>query len=114
MSTNTNTPKAADILSPLRFSLFGASVVLPVYPYWPGFLVNTLVYSAIALIIILLIARIRHRHRQHAGQCLTCGYDRRGLSPDAPCPECGQLAASPVDPVPVVASAIAEAPPPAQ
>lgn len=89
-------PKSADILSPLRFSLFGVSVVLPVYPYWPGFLVNTLIYTALALLVIHLIARFRHRHRQHAGQCLTCGYDRRGLSVESPCPECGQPATNSV------------------
>ncbi len=27
--------------------------------------------------------------RQHAGLCGRCRYDRRGLAPDATCPECG-------------------------
>jgi hypothetical protein len=29
------------------------------------------------------------RRRARVGLCPECGYDRRGLSPDAPCPECG-------------------------
>ena len=27
--------------------------------------------------------------RVRAGRCPSCGYDRRGLAPDAACPECG-------------------------
>lgn len=30
----------------------------------------------------------RHRKRLSAGQCVACGYDRRG-APPGPCPECG-------------------------
>jgi predicted RNA-binding Zn-ribbon protein involved in translation (DUF1610 family) len=28
------------------------------------------------------------------GHCPSCGYDRRGLTPDAPCPECGAVEVS--------------------
>lgn len=30
--------------------------------------------------------------RRRAGHCHSCGYDRRGLAPDARCPECGAVA----------------------
>lgn len=33
--------------------------------------------------------------RKRAGLCPTCAYDRRGLAPDAPCPECGTTPAIP-------------------
>lgn len=36
----------------------------------------------------LLLDR-RARRRRYAGQCLQCGYDRRGAPDDSPCPECG-------------------------
>ena len=34
----------------------------------------------------------RAARRERKGECLTCGYDRRGLAPDAGCPECGTVA----------------------
>jgi hypothetical protein len=32
--------------------------------------------------------------RARAGQCARCAYDRRGLSQDAACPECGMVASA--------------------
>lgn len=34
---------------------------------------------------------VRTARRRRAGRCLSCGYDRRGLAPDAKCPECGAV-----------------------
>jgi len=40
-----------------------------------------------------LDGRAARRHRN--GCCVQCGYDRRGLGPDVPCPECGKPPRSP-------------------
>jgi hypothetical protein len=49
-------------------------------PLWP---------FASALLILFALPFTIRRLRRRAGRCTTCGYDRRGLTPDAPCPECG-------------------------
>jgi hypothetical protein len=33
----------------------------------------------------------RLNRRRRRGQCLVCGYDRRGIPEGAPCPECGSV-----------------------
>src|SRR3954463_8522531 len=35
--------------------------------------------------------------RRKRGLCPTCAYDRRGLTPDAKCPECGTAPAAPTN-----------------
>src|SRR5262245_20503685 len=49
-------------------------------PLWP---------LTAALVALAAIPPALRRHRRRAGRCTTCGYDRHGLTPDAPCPECG-------------------------
>jgi hypothetical protein len=39
------------------------------------------------------ISAIRRRRRVKAGVCPGCRYDRRGLTADAKCPECGTVPA---------------------
>jgi hypothetical protein len=40
---------------------------------------------------LLWRAELRRRSRALSTLCLSCGYDRQGLAPDAMCPECGQV-----------------------
>lgn len=51
-----------------------------------GFILNTLIYSALSLPILLIPAALRRHHRARKGLCTSCGYDIAGL---ATCPECG-------------------------
>lgn len=39
--------------------------------------------------ILEWIANVRRTRRTRRGQCVSCGYERRGLAEEAPCPECG-------------------------
>jgi hypothetical protein len=74
------------------FRPFGRS--LPVLPLWPGFALNTLFYAVIAWGgwgLWQIPGAIRRRSRRRAGRCPRCGYDRAGIAPEAPCPECGTM-----------------------
>ncbi len=53
---------------------------------------------AVSLVTIVVPARRLARatadhSRRRRGLCRRCGYDRRGLPPGGPCPECGSAAA---------------------
>jgi hypothetical protein len=65
-----------------RFSMF-------YLPIWPGLLLNTLIFSAAVFAAHWSSRAIIRRRRRAKGRCAGCGYDRRGLTPDAMCPECG-------------------------
>jgi hypothetical protein len=43
---------------------------------------------------LLWWARLRELRGRAAGRCAACGYDRKGLSKGAVCPECGVKAGS--------------------
>jgi hypothetical protein len=49
-------------------------------PLWP---------PTAALLTLLALPFTIRRLRRRAGRCTACGYNRHGLTPDAPCPECG-------------------------
>ena len=65
---------------------------IPLAPIWRGFLINTLIYSGVMLIVPLthIPRSVRGAIRAHRGQCPKCNYDLRGLPDGAPCPECGR------------------------
>ena len=65
---------------------------LPLYPSWPGLVVNTLAYSAAIWVALAAASLARRSLRARAGRCPKCAYDLRGLAPGRPCPECGRPA----------------------
>lgn len=58
---------------------------LPCQPIWPGFIVNSLLYAAIAWVACWAMTS-RPRFRAWRGQCRRCGYPRGASSI---CSECG-------------------------
>lgn len=56
---------------------------------WPGLIANFAFYFALFAFPPIVFSAVRTRRRRKRGGCLSCGYDRRGLPQDAPCPECG-------------------------
>jgi hypothetical protein len=73
--------------------------LIPILPIWTGLLLNAVfwacaiqyVFPAIRRAGTRWIARARMRRKT----CPKCGYDRRGLGEDSPCPECGAAGSSP-------------------
>ena len=58
-------------------------------PVWPAPVIA-------ALPLALVVAgRARTGRRRRLGLCAACGYDRRGISAGAVCPECGSGGAAP-------------------
>lgn len=69
------------------FSLFGLATswipfYLPLYVWLPAmFLLVGLLFVIISLAAL--------KRKQFRGRCLVCGYSRRSLPAESPCPECG-------------------------
>jgi hypothetical protein len=62
--------------------------MIPIGPIWGGLLVDSVLYGAPWLALMLAIVWGVRRSRRRAG-CVRCGYDTGGLATGAPCPECG-------------------------
>jgi hypothetical protein len=66
---------------------------VPTRLLWPGFVANSLMWTALAWVVGFAmlngIRAMRRGVRRRRDRCLLCGYDRRGLARDAACPECG-------------------------
>lgn len=62
----------------------------PTYHYWSLSLVFwPLPLLLLALGVPVLQSGVIARRRARTGVCRACGYDRRGIAADRPCPECG-------------------------
>ena len=59
---------------------------LPIWPYWPGFLANTLIYAAMVGALAFCPSIVNRLRRHRTGCCRRCGYAVRDLPL---CPECG-------------------------
>lgn len=67
--------------------------LLPLMPLWPGFVVNTLFYTGMVVLIGRGWGAARRSRLRRRGLCTGCGYPRTGLAPGAACPECGNAVA---------------------
>ncbi len=60
--------------------------ILPLFPAWPGFTLNTLFYAGLLWLIVAAPGAARRRWRTRRGRCAACGYP---IGPGAICSECG-------------------------
>lgn len=60
--------------------------IVPLVPWWPGFLANTLLIAGMTLGVQAAVRWVRRRRRRMRGLCVFCGYELAG---GGKCPECG-------------------------
>lgn len=71
----------------------GSARVLPLWPIWRGFAVDSGVFAVAWGVAIPMALFGRGVVRRRRGRCAACGYDRRGEFA-VPCPECGARVAT--------------------
>lgn len=62
--------------------------LLPYYPIWLGFAINTILYAIAMKVLLFIPWMLRRNSRLLKGQCLKCSYSLRGNYSSC-CPECG-------------------------
>ena len=70
-----------------RFEFTAAVLPLQIVP--SGLAADAVSYGILAFAVGRAARAASDRFRRRRGRCPACNYDRRGLGPDAPCPECG-------------------------
>lgn len=98
-------------VSPGSFTSVRPALILPFKPLWPGFAVNTLLGALLWWVPIAGLQTFVSFRRRRRGRCSRCGYDRAGIPPQAPCPECGTNGPAPITATAHVPSARAEGSP---
>jgi hypothetical protein len=63
-------------------------VQLPILPWWPGLIGNTLIFTAPWFLLALTLDFMYRDSLRRRGHCPSCAYNLRG-DIDAGCPECG-------------------------
>lgn len=71
----------------VELRLFGQTWGIPVRPVWSGLIFNTLFYTTLGTVPIVVVRWLTRVYRRRRNQCEGCGYDLAGI--DGTCPECG-------------------------
>jgi hypothetical protein len=90
--------RAALTPSPARWYWWGKwDVTLPPDHAWSDTIALPLWPAAFAMLLVVLVWHFNPRaaYRRRRDRCVHCGYDRRGLAAEAPCPECGRVSVLP-------------------
>lgn len=62
---------------------------LPIMPMWGGAIINVTFWSILCFLPLTAYSRWQVRRKERAGHCAGRGYQLKGLSRGAVCPECG-------------------------
>ena len=88
-------PEVGDVFKQEVNYQTGEPRTMPLMPMLPGLAANTALFASAWWLVLFGPGTLRRYRRRRRGACLRCGYDRRGLAPTTPCPECGSNAPSP-------------------